>query len=132
MLWGDGFEIETVLNCRVAAAGLRITEVPSVERQRIFGRTNLRTFTDGTRVLRTLAAERRRAVRLRARGAGRLAPRFDTVGTPVYAGNSARTARTRTAPTARTARTTNRASGPTGSAPSSGASRRSPRPGAFR
>ena len=35
MLWGDGFEIETVLNCRVAAAGLRITEVPSVERQRI-------------------------------------------------------------------------------------------------
>jgi glycosyltransferase involved in cell wall biosynthesis len=38
MLWGDGFEIETVLNCRIAAAGLRITEVPSVERQRIFGR----------------------------------------------------------------------------------------------
>src|SRR6478752_5833543 len=66
MLWGDGFEIETVLNCRVAAAGLKITEVPSVERQRIFGRTNLRTFADGTRVLRTLAAERRRAVRKRA------------------------------------------------------------------
>ena len=88
MLWGDGFEIETVLNCRIAAAGLRITEVPSVERQRIFGRTNLRTFTDGTRVLRTLAAERRRAVQLRARGAGRLAPRFDTVGTPAYAGDS--------------------------------------------
>ena len=72
MLWGDGFEIETVLNCRVAAAGLKITEVPSVERQRIFGRTNLRTFADGARVLRTLAAERRRAVRLRARGAARL------------------------------------------------------------
>ncbi len=88
MLWGDGFEIETVLNCRIAAAGLRITEVPSVERQRIFGRTNLRTFTDGTRVLRTLAAERRRAVALRARGAGRRAPRFDTVGTPAYARNS--------------------------------------------
>jgi glycosyl transferase family 2 len=75
MLWGDGFEIETVLNCRVAAAGLRITEVPSVERQRIFGRTNLRTFADGTRVLRTLAAERRRAVRRHTRGAGRLAGR---------------------------------------------------------
>ena len=88
MLWGDGFEIETVLNCRIAAAGLRITEVPSVERQRIFGRTNLRTFTDGTRVLRTLAAERRRAVALRARGAERRAPRFDTVGTPAYARNS--------------------------------------------
>src|SRR4051794_6974763 len=75
MLWGDGFEIETVLNCRVAAAGLKITEVPSVERQRIFGRTNLRTFADGTRVLRTLAAERRRAVRRHAGGAGRLAGR---------------------------------------------------------
>jgi glycosyl transferase family 2 len=66
MLWGDGFEIETVLNCRVAAAGLKITEVPSMERERIFGQTNLRTFADGTRVLRTLAAERRRASRGRA------------------------------------------------------------------
>ena len=64
MLWGDGFEIETLLNCRVAAAGLRITEVPSVERERIYGQSNLRTFADGTRVLRTLAAERRRAARL--------------------------------------------------------------------
>jgi glycosyl transferase family 2 len=61
MLWGDGFEIETVLNCRVAASGLKITEVPSMERDRIFGQSNLRTFADGTRVLRTLAAERRRA-----------------------------------------------------------------------
>ncbi|MFC5994814.1 glycosyltransferase family 2 protein [Pseudonocardia hispaniensis] len=66
MVWGDGFEIETVLNCRVAAAGLRITEVPSVERRRIFGETNLRTFVDGARVLRTLIAERRRADRRRA------------------------------------------------------------------
>jgi len=66
MIWGDGFEIETVLNCRVAAAGLKITEVPSMERERIFGQSNLRTFADGTRVLRTLAAERRRAQRRRA------------------------------------------------------------------
>jgi hypothetical protein len=65
MLWGDGFEIETVLNCRVAAAGMKITEVPSMERERIFGQTNLRTFADGTRVLRTLAAEHRRASRRR-------------------------------------------------------------------
>ncbi len=63
MLWGDGFEIETVLNCRVAAAGLKITEVPSIERQRVFGDTNLRTFADGARVLRTLLAEHRRADR---------------------------------------------------------------------
>ncbi len=64
MLWGDGFEIETVLNCRVAVAGLSISEVPSMERERMFGQTNLRTFADGTRVLRTLAAERRRANRM--------------------------------------------------------------------
>jgi glycosyltransferase involved in cell wall biosynthesis len=70
MLWGDGFEIETVLNCRVAAAGLRITEVPSVERQRIFGETNLRTFADGSRVLRTLWAEHRRADRRKAARVG--------------------------------------------------------------
>lgn len=59
--WGDGFEIETVLNCRVAAAGLKIVEVPSTERARIFGETNLRTFQDGLRVLRTIVAEWRRA-----------------------------------------------------------------------
>jgi glycosyltransferase involved in cell wall biosynthesis len=65
MLWGDGFEVETMINCRVAAAGLKIVEVPSVERQRIFGDTNLRTFSDGSRVLRTILAEHRRAARLR-------------------------------------------------------------------
>ncbi len=32
MIWGDGFEIETVLNCRFFSAGLKIVEVPSVER----------------------------------------------------------------------------------------------------
>jgi glycosyltransferase involved in cell wall biosynthesis len=60
MLWGDGFEIETVINCRFAAAGVRTTEVPSVELSRIHGETNLRTFRDGVRVLRTIVAERRR------------------------------------------------------------------------
>lgn len=69
LLWGDGFEIETVLACRVAAAGLRVAEVPSYE-QRYFGVTNLRTFADGLRVLRTLAAERRRATRQRSVHAG--------------------------------------------------------------
>jgi glycosyltransferase involved in cell wall biosynthesis len=60
MLWGDGFEIETVINCRFAAAEVVITEVPSVELARIHGQSNLRTFSDGTRVLRTIAAEFRR------------------------------------------------------------------------
>lgn len=70
MYWGDGFEIETVINCRVAAANLRIAEVPSVERRRIFGHTNLRTFSDGSRVLRTLVAER---WRMRTPGTGQCA-----------------------------------------------------------
>ena len=56
--WGDGFEIESVLSCRVGAARLKVTEVPSVERRRIHGETNLRTFADGFRVLRTLTFER--------------------------------------------------------------------------
>ena len=61
MLWGDGFEIETVINCRFAAAGVTIVEVGSVELARIHGESNLRTFSDGSRVLRTIVAERRRA-----------------------------------------------------------------------
>jgi glycosyltransferase involved in cell wall biosynthesis len=58
MLWGDGFEIETVINCRFASAQVEIVEVPSVELARIHGESNLRTFSDGFRVLRTLLAER--------------------------------------------------------------------------
>ncbi len=61
MLWGDGFEIETVINCRMAAARVAITEVGSVELERIHGESNLRTFSDGFRVLRTIIAEYRRA-----------------------------------------------------------------------
>ncbi|HEX3790973.1 MAG TPA: glycosyltransferase family 2 protein [Pseudonocardiaceae bacterium] len=61
MVWCDGFEIETVINCRVVAAGLKVAEVASVERPRVYGESNLRTFSDGYRVLRTLASERRRA-----------------------------------------------------------------------
>jgi glycosyltransferase involved in cell wall biosynthesis len=63
MLWGDGFEIETLINCRFAGAGLTITEVPSVERRRIHGESNLRAFSDGWRVLRTLRTERARVRR---------------------------------------------------------------------
>ncbi|KAA2261705.1 glycosyltransferase family 2 protein [Solihabitans fulvus] len=68
MPWGDGFEIETMINCRVAAAGLRIAEVPSVERSRMHGESNLRTFTDGARVLRTILTERHRSRRLSRAG----------------------------------------------------------------
>ena len=61
MLWGDGFEIETVINCRIAVAGLSVVEVPSVERRRIHGVSNLNAVSDGLRVLKTIVAERRRA-----------------------------------------------------------------------
>ena len=65
MLWGDGFEIETVINCRMAASKVMITEVASIELSRIHGESNLRTFSDGFRVLRTIVAEHRRARRTR-------------------------------------------------------------------
>jgi glycosyltransferase involved in cell wall biosynthesis len=57
-LWGDGFEIETLINTRIAKAGLRITEVPSYEAERIHGQSNLNTWRDGLRVLRALLVER--------------------------------------------------------------------------
>jgi glycosyltransferase involved in cell wall biosynthesis len=58
LLHGDGFEIETLINIRVAAAGLRVREVPSYERQRLHGTSNLNAARDGLRVLRTILAER--------------------------------------------------------------------------
>ena len=61
MVWGDGFEIETVLNCRFFLGGHRIVEVPSVERSRIYGESNLNAVRDGFRVLRTILAERGRS-----------------------------------------------------------------------
>jgi len=56
-VWGDGFEVETVLNIRASAARLAITEVPSFEHARIHGTSNLRTMRDGQRVLRTILTE---------------------------------------------------------------------------
>lgn len=64
-----GFEIETFMNVRALAHGLRIVEVPSFEHARIHGESNLRTFRDGARVLRTILTERSRCSReLRAGG----------------------------------------------------------------
>lgn len=63
MMWGDGFEIETVLTCRFAAAEMNVVEVPSVERLRIHGESNLRAVSDGFRVLKTIFTERQRSWR---------------------------------------------------------------------
>jgi len=57
--WGDGFEVETMINIRAAKAGLMIAEVPSFEHARRYGTSNLNTFRDGFRVLRTIMRERR-------------------------------------------------------------------------
>ncbi|MFG3437937.1 glycosyltransferase family 2 protein [Nonomuraea sp. NPDC047897] len=54
----DGFEIETLMNVRAAQAGLAISEVPSHERTRIHGESNLHAVRDGWRVLKTIFRER--------------------------------------------------------------------------
>ncbi|MFD0481189.1 glycosyltransferase family 2 protein [Kineococcus sp. GCM10028916] len=59
-VWGDGFEIETLINVRVARSGMVIDEVPSIEQPRIHGVSNLNAVTDGLRVLRIIASERLR------------------------------------------------------------------------
>jgi glycosyltransferase involved in cell wall biosynthesis len=66
MRWGDGFEIETIINVRVARGGLTVTEVPSFEQPRVYGESNLNAVRDGLRVLRSIARER-----LRRKGTGR-------------------------------------------------------------
>jgi glycosyltransferase involved in cell wall biosynthesis len=61
----EGFEIETQMNVQALRSGLRVTEVPSFEFRRIHGKTNLRTFPDGWRVLRMILRERVRHSRER-------------------------------------------------------------------
>jgi glycosyltransferase involved in cell wall biosynthesis len=53
-----GFEVETLMNIRIARAGLRVTEVPSFELERIHGESNLRPIRDGLRIKRTIVRER--------------------------------------------------------------------------
>jgi glycosyltransferase involved in cell wall biosynthesis len=55
-----GFEVETELFLRATGNGLRVVEVPSFEAPRRSGASNLNTFRDGWRVLKTIARERLR------------------------------------------------------------------------
>lgn len=71
--WGDGFEIETLINVRVAADALQIVEIASFEKDRLHGVSNLNAITDGMRVLRTINQER--AVARAASKAGRRSSR---------------------------------------------------------
>jgi hypothetical protein len=63
----DGFEVETLINVRIAKAGLVIHEVPSCEQVRLYGVSNLNAVRDGVRVLSTIVTERISAARPRSR-----------------------------------------------------------------
>jgi glycosyltransferase involved in cell wall biosynthesis len=56
----SGFEVETLINIRVARSKLVVAEVPSFESNRVHGSSNLHARRDGVRVLRTIMAERLR------------------------------------------------------------------------
>ena len=73
-----GFEVETLINLRIASSGMKITEVPSYEENRISGQSNLNTIRDGFRVLGTILEEshRRRTI---DRGHGHPEPEADPV-----------------------------------------------------
>jgi glycosyltransferase involved in cell wall biosynthesis len=53
----DGFEVETVMNLRALYSGLKVMEVGSFEAERRFGTSNLNTFRDGWRVLKSIFKE---------------------------------------------------------------------------
>ncbi len=57
-LRSTGFEIETEIVVRAHRAGLAVVEIPSFESPRRHGESNLHTFRDGWRVLRTILRER--------------------------------------------------------------------------
>jgi glycosyltransferase involved in cell wall biosynthesis len=81
--FGDGFEIETLLAAHAANARLTVAEVPSYERDRRYGVSQLRTWRDGRRVLRAIVRERLRApARGETRPASRSAAAPRTVAKP--------------------------------------------------
>ena len=102
-LWGDGFEVETLINIRVAAANLVVAEVPSFEHSRIYGVSNLSAFSDGIRVLRTILYERFIASRQGQRFPARR-PTISMNDAPGYSQwtSSADLGRARTPPSAKT------------------------------
>jgi glycosyltransferase involved in cell wall biosynthesis len=60
----DGFEVETLINVRIARAGLAVSEVASVEHARMHGESKLNAVRDGLRIARMIIRERvRRASR---------------------------------------------------------------------
>ncbi len=62
----DGFEVETLIGIRAHRAGLRTSEVPCYEAERIHGNSNLSVIRDGFRILHIIVAERLRRYRVMA------------------------------------------------------------------
>jgi len=58
MAYGQGFEIETLIFCRAVRRGLQVKEIPSWERERWEGDSNLKSIPDGIRALTALLVER--------------------------------------------------------------------------
>ena len=56
-LKSKNFEIETEIFIKAKKLGLKVVEVPSIELRRRFGKSNLRIFPDGFRILRTIIGE---------------------------------------------------------------------------
>jgi glycosyltransferase involved in cell wall biosynthesis len=54
---GDGFEIEALIRMRIAKARLAVIEVASYEYSRLYGKSKLRAFNDGIRVVRAILLE---------------------------------------------------------------------------
>jgi len=88
--FGAGFEVESTMNIRAAKAGLTVWEVPSFERPRIHGHSNLNAVRDGLRILRAIWEESpgRALRRERAALAGlSLPPDGSTLPAPALAGD---------------------------------------------
>jgi glycosyltransferase involved in cell wall biosynthesis len=55
--YGQGFEIESLICCRTAKLGYEVIEVPSFERSRWSGNSNLKSIPDGFRALFAIVVE---------------------------------------------------------------------------
>lgn len=51
------FEIETEIFIKAKKLGLRVKEVPSIELRRRFGKSNLKAFRDGFKILQVIVHE---------------------------------------------------------------------------
>jgi len=74
--YGHGFEIETLMFCRTTHLGFTVAEVPSHERKRVHGGSNLNAFRDGLRVVHCIWTERFTRIASSMRATNSLADRM--------------------------------------------------------